>query len=74
MRVSALTLSLNAVSVAKIGDHHSAGMLSRCHHFETADALALISVAIASLVSQSSISARNELICDAMPAYRTNRL
>ena len=68
MRVSALTFSLKAVSVAKIGAHHSAGMLSRCHHFETADDLASISAAIASLVSQSSINARNEVICRVIPS------
>ena len=67
MRVSALTLALIAVSVARIGAHHSAGTLSRCHHFDTADDLAPISAAIPSREDQSSIRARNELIWSAMP-------
>jgi DNA-binding transcriptional regulator YiaG len=67
MSVSALTAALVAVPLARIGDHHSAGTLSRCHHFDTAEGFALISEAIASREGQSSISERNVLICEAMP-------
>jgi len=64
--VSGLTRDLIAVSVERIGAHHSAGTLSRCHHLDTADDLAPISAAIPSREGQSSIRARNELIESAM--------
>lgn len=56
------------VSESRIDCHHSGGMLSRCHHFETAEAGALISDAIASRAPQAplvrprqrSITSRNE--------------
>src|SRR5437870_5548881 len=49
-----------ARSVAKTRVHHSEGMLSLCHHLETALARAPISEAIASREAQSSMTARNE--------------
>ncbi len=67
IKVSALTLDLDAADVANIGDHQSAGTLSRCHHLETADGLAPISEAIASREGQSSIKARKVSIRGAMP-------
>lgn len=67
MRVSALSWDSDAATVANIGDHHSAGTLSRCHHFDTADGLAPISEAIASREGQSSIKSRKVSICVAMP-------
>jgi hypothetical protein len=59
VRSSAVTPFLTAISVAKIADHHSAGSLLRCHHFETTVAGAPVSEAIASLVGHSSTIARN---------------
>lgn len=53
-----------ARSVANIGDHHSAGIESRCHHFETAEAPAPMSDAIASREGQSSITDRKEVGSD----------
>ncbi len=53
-----------ARSVAKIGDHQSAGMLLRCHHFETAHTPAPSSDAMLSRDGQSSITARNEVNSD----------
>jgi hypothetical protein len=49
---------------ARSGDHHSAGMLSRCHHLETAHALAPISAARASLEGHFSIIERNDARSD----------
>ena len=57
---SAVTPPVLAVSAAKTRVHHSEGILSRCHHFETADARAPISEAIASRETQSSMTVRNE--------------
>lgn len=53
-----------ARSQPKMEDHHSAGMVSRCHHFETAEAPAPMSAARASLDGQSSITERNEVKSD----------
>lgn len=67
---SADTRAALATSVANIAAHHSAGTLSRCHHLETAEALAPTSEAIASRESpQSSISARNDVIGLVMPTF-----
>ena len=55
-----MTPADEATLVAKITDHHSAGMLLRCHHLETVRESAPISAANASLVSQSSITERND--------------
>lgn len=57
-----------ARSVIKIGAHHSAGMLSRCHHFETAEAPAPMSAAMLSREDQSSMIERNEVRSD-MPSH-----
>lgn len=57
----AVTPAWPARSVDRIGDHHSAGILSRCHHFDTAGALAPMSDAMPSLDGQSSISERNDV-------------
>lgn len=64
VKISAVTPPMAARYVPSTADHHSAGMLSLCHHFETADARAPISSAMASLEGQSSMIPRNELICD----------
>lgn len=48
-------------SVASTAAHHSAGMPSRCHHLETAEALAPISAAIASRDGHSSMIDRNDV-------------
>ncbi len=61
-RTSAVTALSAARPVAITETHHSAGMLSRCHHLDTADAPAPISKAIASREGQSSITDRNVLI------------
>ncbi len=53
------SLSL-AMSVARIAAHHSAGIASRCHHFETAEAPAPISAAMASREGHISITERKE--------------
>jgi transcriptional regulator with XRE-family HTH domain len=57
---SAVTPAAPAFSVARTADHHSAGMLSRCHHFETADEAAPVSAANASREGQSSMTDRND--------------
>jgi ribosome-binding protein aMBF1 (putative translation factor) len=62
VRSSAVTQFAPASSVANTAAHHSAGMLSLCHHLETADAPAPISAAIASREGQSSMIERNEVI------------
>lgn len=58
--------ALNPASIAagrdKIADHQSAGMKSRCHHFDTCGAVAWISKARASRVGQSSIAFRKDLM------------
>jgi hypothetical protein len=65
---AARPVSLSAVkpatiprSVVKTIAHHSAGMLSRCHHLETAAALAPMSAAIASREGHSSMIDRNDV-------------
>lgn len=55
-----IPLSL-AFSVPSKADHHSEGILSRCHHLDTADDLAPISNAMVSLEDHSSMMARNDL-------------
>lgn len=57
---SAVTRLMVAVSVARTADHHSAGTLSRCHHFETADGLAPMSAAMASREGQRSMMDLND--------------
>jgi hypothetical protein len=56
-----------ASSVDRITDHHSDGILSRCHHFETAGARPPIPRAIASREGQSSMMLRNDCGESAMP-------
>lgn len=51
-----------ALAVPRIGAHHSAGILSRCHHFDTAEAPAPISAAISSRDGHSSITDRKEVV------------
>lgn len=58
VRTPAVTRLSLATPVASIAAHHSAGIPSRCHHFETADAPAPISAAIASREGHSSITDR----------------
>lgn len=60
VRASASSFSVAAVSVARMADHHSAGTLLRCHHFETAEAPAPISAAMASREGHFSIKARKD--------------
>ena len=48
-----------AFSDARTEAHHSAGILSRCHHFETAGTAAPTSAAIASREGHNSITALN---------------
>ena len=62
VNVSAVTPASRTASVAKTASHHSAGMLLRCHHFETVHEFAPMAAAAASLEGQSSITERNELI------------
>lgn len=50
-----------ATSVARIADHHSAGMLSRCSHLREAAGVAPIAMAIASAEPHSPITARNDV-------------
>lgn len=49
-----------ATSVERIADHLSAGMLSRCHHLETAGLRTPMSDAIASLEGHKAITSRKE--------------
>ena len=60
VRASASRPAPSATTVDKIGNHHSAGTLSRCHHLETAEALAPMSAAIVSREGQSSMMERND--------------
>lgn len=62
-RVSASKPAALARSVPSRDCHHSAGMLSRCHHLLTCGAVAPppISDAAASLVGQSSMTDRNDV-------------
>lgn len=70
---SAETAAVRAFSVAKIEDHHSEGIESRCHHLVTMPADAPISDAsasrapCASLAPQSSMTDLNDVICDMPP-------
>src|SRR5687768_9671337 len=64
--VSAVTPASLATEVAKIGDHHSAGTLSRCAHLVTVGTLAPMSDAIASREAQSAMRSRKDVICEAM--------
>ena len=66
-RVSALRPASLARCVASKDDHHSAGMLWRCHHLETCAAEAPISSAHNSRVGQSSTTLRNEQKRSVMP-------
>ncbi len=59
---SALTPAACTGSARSTAAHHSAGMLSRCHHFETADAPAPMPAAMASREGQSSMIERNEIM------------
>lgn len=63
---SAVNPTSAARFVARTDTHHSAGILSRCHHLEMADGLAPVSSAIPSREVQRSITFLNEVIC-AMP-------
>lgn len=58
---SAVTPLSFAIPVASIAAQRSAGITSRCHHFETADAPAPISDAKASREGHSSITARKDV-------------
>lgn len=68
IKVSDVTPPLRALSVDRIADHLSAGMLSRCHHLDTAGARAEMSEAMASFEGQSSITSRKDRILD-MPTF-----
>lgn len=67
MSLSDVTPDFRARSVDRIADHLSDGMLSRCHHLETAEDRTEISEARASFEGQSSITSLNDLISVAMP-------
>ena len=56
VKTSAVRQDDAAISVERTADHHSAGRLSRCHHFDTVDAPAPISAAMASREGQSSMT------------------
>jgi hypothetical protein len=60
---SAFKPAADARSVAKTEDHHSAGILFLCPHFVTRGTVVPTSDAIASREGQSSIIARNDVIC-----------
>lgn len=62
VRRSAVRLASIAVLDDRSSDHHSLGMLSRCHHLLTCDGVAPVSAAIASRVSQNSMMDRKEVI------------
>lgn len=57
---SAVTPAVRALSVPSTADHHSDGILSRCHHLVTRGAPAPVSAPIASRVAQSSMIDRKE--------------
>ncbi|MEI9804143.1 MAG: hypothetical protein WDN48_06305 [Pseudolabrys sp.] len=59
---SEVTPASAATLVPMIADHHSDGMASRCHHFETCDGVAPIADAKSILSGQSSMMDRNEQI------------
>lgn len=67
MSLSEVTPDFRARSVDRIADHLSEGMLSRCHHFETAEDRTAISDARASFEGQSSITSLKDLISVAIP-------
>lgn len=56
VKISAVTPADAARSVERTADHHSAGMLSRCHHLDTVEAPAPISADMASREAQSSMT------------------
>lgn len=56
---AAVMPAARAVVVSMTADHQSAGIESRCHHLDTAEALAPMSDAIASFEGQRSIIERN---------------
>jgi hypothetical protein len=68
VRRSAVTPASTALDVDSTDDHHSAGMLSLCHHFVTMPAETPISDPMANLAPwasfgpQSSMTSRNEVI------------
>lgn len=57
---SALTPASRTGSARSTDAHHSAGILSLCHHFETAEAPAPMAAAIASREGHSSMMERND--------------
>jgi transcriptional regulator with XRE-family HTH domain len=61
---SAVSPDERATTVARIGAHHSDGMLSRCHHLDICAGVAPLpmSEAQASRVAQSSMIARNDFM------------
>jgi DNA-binding transcriptional regulator YiaG len=63
VNVSALKPADAARSVASTDDHHSAGILFLCPHLVTRGTVVPTSDAIASREGQSSIIARNDVIC-----------
>jgi DNA-binding transcriptional regulator YiaG len=67
MSLSEVTPFSRARSVDKIADHLSEGILSRCHHLDTADDRTPISEANASFEGQRSITLLNDLISVAIP-------
>lgn len=60
--LSEVTPASRATAVDRIADHLSAGMLSRCHHLETAGARTPMSDAMASFEDQSAITSRKDRI------------
>lgn len=61
-KISRVTPASLAAGKETIADHHSGGMLLRCHHFETTQSPAPRSVRNASRVGHSSITVRNDVI------------
>ncbi len=60
VKTSAVTAFSLARSVERTADHHSAGIVSRCHHFETVDDRAPVASAMASREGHNSITARKD--------------
>lgn len=71
---SAVTPFSRALSVDRTADHHSAGILSLCHHLETTRLPAPTSLESASRESQSSTTERNEVKSDIAPLLRQSVL
>lgn len=69
VNMSDVTPASRARGVDKIEAHRSEGMLSRCHHLETADDRAEMSEASASLEGQSSITDRKDRISVVMSRH-----